>query len=137
MITLPYIDKRIEKKDEIIILTENNLENTMKTLLEKINLKEDKKNKILNLNWNNDDLQKFKLIKEKMKQDKDIIIFVKGKENYIHNINQNIEKWITKENKVKIIDCYDIREVQENLDDIMEQYQRVLKVVGEKEIEKI
>ena len=43
MISLPYIDKRIDDNSEIIILTENNLENTIKTLLSKMNLKEQKK----------------------------------------------------------------------------------------------
>ena len=114
MISLPYINKRIENKDEIVILTENNLEETIKTLLEKTNLKEDKKKKILKLNWKNNDLEKFKTIKANINQEKDIVIFIKGKENYIHNVNQNIEKWIPKDNNIKIIDCYDIEEVGEN-----------------------
>lgn len=137
MISLPYIDKKMEEEDEIVILTENNLEETMKTLLEKTNLKEDKKKKILTLNWKNDDLEKFKTIKTKIKEKNDLIIFIKGKENYIHNVNQNIEKWISKEKNIKIIDCYDLEEVGENLDEVMEQYHKVLKTTGEKEIEKL
>lgn len=137
MISLPYINKRIENKDEIVILTENNLEETIKTVLEKTNLKEDKKKKILKLNWKNNDLEKFKTIKANINQEKDIVIFVKGKENYIHNVNQNIEKWIPKENNIKIIDCYDMEEVGENLDEVMEQYQKVLRTTGEKEINKL
>lgn len=137
MISLPYINKRIENKDEIVILTENNLEETIKTVLEKTNLKEDKKKKILKLNWKNNDLEKFKTIKANINQEKDIVIFIKGKENYIHNVNQNIEKWIPKENNIKIIDCYDIEEVGENLDEVMEQYQKVLRTTGEKEINKL
>lgn len=137
MMSLPYIDKKMEKEDEIIILTENNLEETMKTFLTKINFKEEKKEKILKLNWKNNDLEKFKEIKTKANQEKDMIIFVKGKENYIHNVNQNIEKWIPERNHVKIIDCYDIEEVGENLDEVMEQYQKVLGTSGEREIEKI
>lgn len=137
MISLPYINKRIENKDEIVILTENNLEETIKTLLEKTNLKEDKKKKILKLNWKNNDLEKFKTIKANINQEKDIVIFIKGKENYIHNVNQNIEKWIPKDNNIKIIDCYDIEEVGENLDEVMQQYHKVLRTTGEKEINKL
>lgn len=137
MMSLPYIDKRMENEDEIIILTENNLEETMKTFLTKINFKENKKEKILKLNWKNDDLAKFKEIKEKTNQEKDMVIFIKGKENYIHNVNQNIEKWIPKEKYVKIIDCYEIEEIGERLDNVMDQYQKVLGTSGEKEIEKI
>ena len=47
MISLPYIDKKLEENEEIIILTENNLEDTIQTLLSKMNFKEDRKKKIL------------------------------------------------------------------------------------------
>lgn len=135
MMSLPYINKKMEKKKEIIILTENNLEETMKIFLAKTNLKEEKKKEILKLNWKNDDLEKFKTIKAN--KEKDMVIFIKGKENYIHNVNQNIEKWIPKESSVKIIDCYDMEEIGEDLGEIMEQYKKILKTTGEKEIEKI
>ena len=49
MISLPYIEKNIEENKEIIIFTENNLEETINTLVSKTNLKEKKKKKILRL----------------------------------------------------------------------------------------
>lgn len=137
MISLPYIKNKMEKEDEIIILTENDLEETMKTFLTKINFKEDKKQEILKLNWKSNDLEKFKQIKEKVDKERDMIIFIKGTENYIHNVNQNIEKWIPEEKHVKIIDCYEIEEIGEKLDTVMDEYQKVLGTSGEKEIEKI
>ena len=137
MITLPYINERIEKDDEIIILTENNLEETMEDVLQRTNLKEDKKKEILKLNWKNNNLEKIETIEEKIKQEKDIIIFVKGKENYIQKTNKDIERWIPKEKHVKIIDCYSVEELGENLDVVMDKYDKILKVTGEKKIEKI
>lgn len=137
MISLPYINKKIEENKEIIILTENNLEQTIKTLISKMNLKEEKKKKIFEIDWKNNDLNKFKKIKNKIEEEKEIIIFVKGKENYINNINKNIEKWTEKRNNVKIIDCYDMEEIGEKLDTIIEQYKMVLNTAGEKEISKI
>lgn len=47
MISLPYIEKNIEENKEIIIFTENNLEETINTLVSKTNLKDEKKKKIL------------------------------------------------------------------------------------------
>lgn len=67
MITLPYINKNIDENNKIIIFTENNLENTINTLLSKINLKKEKKEEIFNIDWNNNDLDKFKKIKENIK----------------------------------------------------------------------
>ncbi|MCI8444499.1 MAG: hypothetical protein HFJ37_05020 [Clostridia bacterium] len=137
MISLPYIDKNLEKNKEIVVLTENNLEETMKNLISKMNLREEKKRNIFKIDWNNDDLSKFKKIKQHVENEKDMIIFIKGKENYIRNINKNIEKWIQEKDNVKIIDCYDMEEVTENLDDIMGQYKKILNTTGEKEISKI
>ena len=137
MISLPYIDKKINEKDEVIILTENNLENTIQTLLSNMNLKEKRKEEILNINWKANDLEKFKKIKNEIEKQKNIVIFIKGKENYIKNINKNIEKWIEKAKHLKIIDCYDIEEVGENMDNVMNQYNKILNTSGEKEIKKI
>ncbi len=127
MISLPYIEEKIKNQNEIIILTENNLEESIKTLLEKTNLKEEKKEKILNLNWKNNNLEKLKTIKTKIDQEKDITIFIKGNQNYIKNINQNIEKWVEENQKVKIIDCYNIEEVGKKVEEITGQYQEILK----------
>lgn len=137
MKSLPYISKNLEENRNIIILTENDLKNTIEELIQRTNLNTEVKEKILSLNWKNDDLNKFKEIKEDLKSNKEILIFVKGKLNYIRNINKNIDKWIQDTNNVKIVDCYDMNEIGENIDEIMDNYNVVLNTSGEKEIEKI
>lgn len=137
MISLPYINKQIEEDKQVIILTENNLEETINTVISKINLKEEKKAKILNINWKNDDLSKIRKIKKAIESEKETTIFIKGKENYIKNINENIEKWTKENEKIKLIDCYDLEEISNNLDDIMDKYNVVLGTTGEKQIQKI
>lgn len=128
MISLPYIDKNLEKNKEIVILTENNLEDTIKTLMKKMNLNEEKKKRIFQINWKNDDINKLRKINEDIKSNKDMIVFVKGKENYIKYINTNIKN----NENIKVIDCYDMEEVSEKLDIIMDQYEKVLNTSGEK-----
>mgnify|MGYP003465353951 FL=1 len=130
MISLPYINKKLDESKEIIVLTENNLKETIKTLVSKINLNEDKKVDILKIDWENNDLNKFKKINEDIKSKKDMVIFVKGKENYIKNINENIEKWTEKSKNVEIIDCYDMEEISQDMDNIMNQYKFTLKTTG-------
>ena len=126
MISLPYISKSMDENKEIIILTENNLKDTVNTLISKMNLKKEKQEKILSLDWNNNDLKKFKEISKKTKEDADIIIFIKGKENYIKNINKNIEKWVIADKHVKIVDCYEFFEVEGEIDEIAKEYDKVL-----------
>lgn len=137
MVSLPYINKKIENSEEVIVLTENDLEETIKTLLSRMNFKEERKNKILSINWKNDDFSKFKEIKEEVKKQNRFTIFIKGKENYINNINKNIESWIKDYKKVNIIDCYDIEEIGDNIDNVMSSYKSILSTSGEKEIQKL
>ena len=124
------INKKLDESKEVIVLTENNLKETIKTLVSKINLNEDKKVAILKIDWENNDLNKFKKINEDIKSKKDMVIFVKGKENYIKNINENIEKWTEKSKNVEIIDCYDMEEISQDMDNIMDQYKFTLKTTG-------
>ena len=39
MTILPYLDKKITNQDKIVLLTQNNLEKSVKTVLENTNLK--------------------------------------------------------------------------------------------------
>jgi len=137
MVSLPYINKKLEENEDVIVLTENNLEETIQVLLSKMNFKEERKNKILSINWKNDDFAKFKEIKRNVEKQNEFTIFIKGKENYIHNINENIKKWIEENSKIKVIDCYDMEEVGSNMDTVMASYKSILSTSGEKEIEKL
>ena len=136
MITLPFIEENLRNNKKIIVLTENDLEDTIKNLISKVNLKKEKKEKIFKIDWKNNDLKKFKEIKKEVENKEDLIIFIKGKENYIKNVNENIEKWTNKINTVKIIDCYDVEEIREHFADVVNNYENVLSTTGERKIEK-
>lgn len=135
MMTLPYISKQLDESKKVVILSENDLNDTINVLMERTNLKTDKKEKILKLNWNNNDLGKFRTISENVKNKEQTIIFVKGKENYINNVNKNIEKWIKNDVNLKVINCYDIQEIGSEMNRIMENYGTILSTSGEKAIE--
>lgn len=133
MISLPYIQSKMEENKEIIIITENDLEKTINVLISNMKLKEETK-RLLNIDWNHNDLNKFKEIKQKAEQKKNLTIFIKGKENYIENINKNIEKWVEKTEDTTIVNCYDIEEVVEKMGDIISGYNKMLNTSGEKAI---
>ena len=126
MISLPYISRSMDQNKEIIILTENDLDDTVKTLISKMNLNEEKKKKILKLNWKNEDLIKFKELSKKTKENKEIVIFIKGKQNYIKNVNKNIEKWISGNNNIKTVDCYEFFEVEKEMEELAKSYDKIL-----------
>lgn len=134
MISLPYINKSIKNNKEVIVISENNLENTINKLLLQVNLEDDEKDKILKIDWKNNDFDKFKEIKEADKEKRNTIVFIKGKENYIKNVNKNLENWINKDNKIEIIDCYDINEIEENVEEITKKYNNILVTTGMKKL---
>ena len=137
MKSLPYISKNLKEDKNIIVLTENDLNVTMNNLIIRTNLNSEIKQKILKIDWKANDLNKFKKIKTDIENNEDILIFIKGKLNYIKNINKNLEKLTENYNRIKIVDCYDMLEIGENIDDIMNKYKIVLNTSGEKEIEKL
>ena len=129
MISLPYINESLKKNKDVVIMTENDLENSVNKVISSINLNEEEKNRLNKIDWKNDELNKFKEVKNADKDGKELLIFVKGRENYINNMNKNIENWTNLKN-VEIVDCYDINEVQDDVSDIAKRYKKVLSTSG-------
>ena len=62
---LPYINKQINEKANIITILENDIEENIKILIKKLNLKNEEK--ILNLNWKKANGIKYSEIENKLK----------------------------------------------------------------------
>lgn len=129
MISLPYISKNLDDGKNIIMITENNLESSIEKVLERINLTENKKEMIKKIDWNNKNSNKLEQVKNVNEEKRDTIIFIKGKENYIENVNKNIENFINID-KVEMIDCYDITDIQNDVKSIAEKYDKILSTSG-------
>ena len=110
-------------------MTENDLNGTVDKLLSRVNLNKEEKNRITKIDWKNNDVSKFKEIKNANENGEKIIVFIKGKENYINSINENIKNWVNN-GKVKVVDCYDINEVYKNVSSIAKNYNKVLSTSG-------
>lgn len=134
MISLPYISKKIDENSKIIILTENNLENTVYKLISNINLDENKKKKLLDLNWKDKDINNTKNINKEMNSFYETIVIIKGKEKYIKNTNKDLEKLLQKGSNIKIIDCYELEEISYKMDELISNYSKILSTKGEKNI---
>lgn len=122
---LPYINSKLEKNEEIYLVNEDDLEETVKNVIEKINLKEEKKQKILKLNWNKNDTD---LIKEINNENENALVIINGSEKF----NNKIEEKIDVKNNLEIVNCYNIEEI-EDIEEIKNKYTKVLNSVGIKE----
>lgn len=139
---LPYINKEINEKANIITILEKDIEQNIKTLIDKLNLKN--KEKILNINWKKTNGIKYSEIRKKIKEgiieDKLNIIFINGKKNYIDIVNKNIEKFLAENSKkykeinIKIINCFEVGDFNMNIIDILSEHTRILNTSGEKAI---
>lgn len=113
MILIPYINKKIE--ENISILTEENLRETLEVLISKMNIKNEDKQKILELNWEGED---------KIKNNSNIIII--GSKKYIEDKNKEIQD----SNVLSILDCYNFEKEQNNMNDIIKKHDNTLNTLG-------
>ena len=83
----------------------------MKVLLNRMNLKEENKEKILGLNWN-------KKEKQEMYNKSNIITI--GRQEYIDKINYEIKQ--ENLNDIRMLDCYKFDDIKEEISDIANKY---------------
>ena len=136
---LPYINKEIENKNEISTILENDLENNITVLVER--MKMENKSKILQINWKNEKNLEIGNIENILKNKREQTIVINGKKEYIENANKAIEKLVNLNNKnlnnLKILNCYEVMEVSSNFNKILDKHDKVLNTTGEKNIEEV
>ena len=121
MILLPYIKEKIDNSN-IIIFTENDLEESVNVLLTKINLDEKYKDKIKRLSWKHtDDLYMDEINNEK---DKNVYIIINGSYNYIELVNNKIKEFVKKD--VEVVDCIHIGDSDIDITEISKKYEKIL-----------
>lgn len=116
MTLVPYINKKIEENKNILIVTENKLEDTVKILISRMNIKN--KNIISNLNWNNNSI-------DEASERENLVIIINGSQNFIKSKNEEISKRLKIE-PVEHIDCYSFEEIKEKIVEIRDNYSGVL-----------
>ena len=131
MIMIPYINKKIEEQAKVEIITERNLTKTVNDVISRINIPENRKKEILNINWNNNNVEKTR----KNEKNEEKVIFVIGKRKYIKDINKELNQIFEENVNLKIVNCYSIQDIQDNMPEIVKHYSKVLNTTEEKEIE--
>lgn len=134
---LPYLNKQINEDVEITTIFEKLEKETIETILDKLNVKN--KEKILNINWFNSNIDTYdkieKTIDKDIKDNKKITIIIGGNKDYILENNINILKYLEEKNtnfeNIKIINCFSIEEVGTNMKSIVSEYDGILNTSGE------
>lgn len=113
MILIPYINEKIN--EDITIITQKKLRETLETLISKINLKEENKEKILKLGWNGE---------QEIKDNSNVIII--GTKEFIKDKNKELEG----KNILSVLDCYEFEKEKDDIENIVKQYKNSLNTLG-------
>ena len=144
---LPYIKNEIKKGTEIETVLEYNLKENVSNVLSNLIINNEEKEKILSINWNSDKIQKYSNMEKKLKKlienNKEINILVSGSRKYIDEVNIVIDKFVDKNTnkikrkKVKIINCYEVTEFDDNIREILDEHELMINTSGIHKIEDI
>ena len=121
MILLPYIKNNIDIS-QFIIITQNDLQESIKVLLDRVNIKEIYKKRIFALDWKKTDTKKIIDLKNWENKDEIFNIIINGDYDYIKDINNKLDLLNIK--NIKIIECVSIYD--KNVDKIKNNYTQFL-----------
>ncbi len=124
---ISYIYEQKNEEKQIITIFEKDLSNFAEKLLK--NMKKEIKNKI---NWNKTSINE---LKDKLNKNLNgSIIIVNGENKFINNVNMILEN--LKEN-FTIVNCFSIFKNETNIQEILNEYSKILTTQGIEEIKKV
>lgn len=129
---LPYINGKLQENEKVTIISEENLLNNINTILERTNIKEEYKKQIQTIGWEKTSQKEIKNKIQEQENGNNIIII--GKEDYIENTNQIIETKV-KTGEVNVIDCYEVMEFNNNMENILKNHEKIINTSGERTVE--
>lgn len=133
---LPYINKKINEQAKIATILEKDMQKNVEILVEKLNLKN--KEKILNINWNK--IKEVNKSMESIESNQELIILVSGSREFIKKQNKKLIMYFQTKNikkSIKIINCYEVIEFNGNIQEILDEHDKILNTAGEKEITEV
>ncbi len=136
---LPYLNKGINEKEKFITILEKDLTKQVELVLSRLTLNNESKNYLLNIDWNCNILNREAIKKEVLKGNS-INFIVNGTKEYIENTNSKLNKILDSieiEGSVKIINCYDITKLDDDIKEILKTHDMILNTSGEKEISEV
>lgn len=128
---LPYISNEVNEDVEITAIFEEINKEEIEQILNRLNIRN--KEKILNINLINKTEKNFEnKLNNCLKKEKRNTIIIGGSQDYVFNVNRNIQNFITNKNTIeisKIIDCYNIEELNDNINLIANQYDKIMNTI--------
>ena len=144
---LPHIKNETNRDVKFETVLEYNLKENVSNVLSNLIINDKQKENILNINWNSNKIQKYsnieKRLKNKLENNNEISILISGSRKYIEEANIIIDKFINKnsnkinQKQITIIDCYEVREFDDNIREILDSHELIINTSGIHKIEDI
>lgn len=123
---LPYVRDELSKNHKVLIISQDNLENGIKHLVEKLNIKFENKNGIDDVVWLNEEI-----VLELREEITPVTIVVQGTRNFIKEINIYLSYNLDPIYRdLTIINCYEIYDTNEDLYNILDEHDFVFNTAG-------
>ena len=112
---VPFVANIIKEHSKVCTILNTNINNEVENIISKINIDENLKNEILNINWKktNSNKQEIKnYVEDEIKDNSEIYVIINGNKDEIEEKNKYIEE-IKEENKdknINIVNCFQINE---------------------------
>jgi len=144
---LPFIEEKAQKGEILNTILGKSIAHNMQEILSRIQINDTVKEQILKMDWENKNLIKYadirKFMEKVTKNKREVTIIVEGHKDKIDYINKNIDKWMQRQERklkrkqIKIINCYEITEFNQNLQEILDKHDKILNTSGIHEIEEM
>ena len=129
---LPYISNKLQKKEKITIISEEDLEANLKTILDKTNMNDITKKEITQIGWSKTLVKNINTKISEIEGTNNIIII--GNEKYIEDTNKTIENKV-KTGEINVVNCYEVMQFNNNIENILKNHEKVINTAGEKDIQ--
>lgn len=141
---LPYLNKKTKEGEHFITISQRDLTEEAKLVLSRLTLNEESKKELMDINWNSNDMSEYNVMEKSLKSvynsTNKLNVVVNGSKEYIENVNNNLSKFLENDeihNVIKIINCYDITKLDDDIKDILKTHDIILNTSGEKEISEV
>lgn len=109
MILLPYIKENLGKS-KFVILTQNNLKDTIKILLEKVNLSKKDISELYKIDWSTKTEEKIKKIQEYSNNKNKTTVVINGNVDFVKENIEIINSF--NKNNIDVIECYNVEDLK-------------------------